>query len=413
MRVVVGILALLFCWGAAAQKVDNSTLDRKLILGYQGWFACPGDARGRGWDHWKNGRGEATVDLLPDVAELAPDELCESGWTARDGKPELVFSSQNARTVDRHFAWMESYGLDGVGLQKFALGLLHPDPSGAWARVLANVRAGAAAHGRVYYVMYDLAGFPADQIDLVAQDWRRLLEAGVARDPAYLRHKGRPLLGVVGLGFSGSAVTPAPAARLLDLLREVSAPYGGVTIQAIVAADWRERSAETGWPDIWRRLDVISAWTVGAFREDAGADNYRRDRLAPDLDWARENGVDLMPVVFPGFSWVNLQRANGHPENAIPNVIPRRCGAFYAHQVANVLGAGAHMIFTAMFDEVDEGTAMFKLAPKTDDTPMAPFFLALDADGCALASDYYLRLAGAATRALRRGAPDFVTTPPR
>ena len=71
------------------------------------------------------------------------------------------------------------------------------------------------------------------------------------------------------------------------------------------------------------------------------------------------------------------------------------------------------MIFTAMFDEVDEGTAMFKLAPKTDDTPMAPFFLALDADGCALASDYYLRLAGAATRALRRGAPDFVTTPPR
>ena len=54
----------------------------------------------------------------------------------------------------------------------------------------------------------------------------------------------------------------------------------------------------------------------------------------------------------------------------------------------------------AMFDEYDEGTAM---GPAAEDASMIPtdqYFLTLDADGEQLSSDFYLRLAGAATRML-------------
>jgi hypothetical protein len=111
-----------------------------------------------------------------------------------------------------------------------------------------------------------------------------------------------------------------------------------------------------------------------------------------------------MPVVFPGFSWHNLR-------GAARNQIPRRGGDFYWRQVANAVGAGATMLKTAMFDEVDEGTAMFKLAPTSAQLPTGAALVPLDADGRALPSDFYLRLGGAAT-AMLRGEAAFTATVP-
>jgi hypothetical protein len=51
-----------------------------------------------------------------------------------------------------------------------------------------------------------------------------------------------------------------------------------------------------------------------------------------------------------------------------------------------------------MFDEVNEGTAIFKAAPHRQDAPDRGFWLTLDADGADLPSDWYLRLAGEITR---------------
>jgi hypothetical protein len=72
------------------------------------------------------------------------------------------------------------------------------------------------------------------------------------------------------------------------------------------------------------------------------------------------------------------------------------------------------MIYGAMFDEVDEGTAMFKLVASASDAPQrqaAPSFVTLDADGCRLPSDWYLRLAGAAAAMLRGQRPLSPETP--
>jgi hypothetical protein len=55
------------------------------------------------------------------------------------------------------------------------------------------------------------------------------------------------------------------------------------------------------------------------------------------------------------------------------------------------------MLYLAMFDEIDEGTAIFKCATEV---PVGnSYFLPLDAD---LGNDYYLYLSGQAGRMLRK-----------
>ncbi|MBL8234420.1 MAG: hypothetical protein JNL98_38335 [Bryobacterales bacterium] len=56
------------------------------------------------------------------------------------------------------------------------------------------------------------------------------------------------------------------------------------------------------------------------------------------------------------------------------------------------------MLKIAMFDEVNESTAMFKLAARREAAPDQGYWLTLDADGFTLPSDWYLRLAGEISR---------------
>src|SRR5262245_18399599 len=106
-----------------AEAVDATTLERKLLFGYQGWFGCPDDGSPlHGWEHWfTNSRPEATsvrVDMWPDVSELDPEERCQTRLALPDGRPAELYSAYNAKTVDRHFRWMEEFDLPGVFLQR-------------------------------------------------------------------------------------------------------------------------------------------------------------------------------------------------------------------------------------------------------------------------------------------------------
>ena len=58
-------------------------------------------------------------------------------------------------------------------------------------------------------------------------------------------------------------------------------------------------------------------------------------------------------------------------------------------------------LYIAMFDEVDEATAMFKTAEDSSMSPDQEYWLNLDADGFDLPSDWYLRCAGKAADTLR------------
>jgi hypothetical protein len=56
-----------------------------------------------------------------------------------------------------------------------------------------------------------------------------------------------------------------------------------------------------------------------------------------------------------------------------------------------------------MFDEVDEGTALFPAETRADKLPSGTSMVFLNQDGCSLPDDWYLRVTGAAASELREG----------
>jgi hypothetical protein len=59
---------------------------------------------------------------------------------------------------------------------------------------------------------------------------------------------------------------------------------------------------------------------------------------------------------------------------------------------------GAVALKIAMLDEVNESTAMFKLAAYRKDAPDQDYWLTPDADGCNPPGGWHLRIAGETTR---------------
>ena len=409
-RAAVAILAL--AMAASAQNIDPSTLAGKVLLGYQGWFRCPaGGVMGMNWSHWANGVPSAAslvIDMYPDMREFEPGEACVVPGMTVGGQPAYLFSAGSSKTVDRHFQWMRQYGIDGVLAQRFLTDI--PGNRGAGDPVLRNIMAAAERYGRVFAIEYDVTGAnPATVANDLQQDWRYLADTlNVTSSPAYLRHNHKPLVSVWGLGFSGGRnppENPTAAAQIVEWFRSTA----GVTYMGGAPSRWRTLDSDAlpdpGWTAVYRSMDVIQPWTVGRYNSNSGADSWLNSRIKPDLDAAAQNGQLYMPVVFPGFSWHNLNRS------AAQNQIPRNRGEFLWRQAHNAKLAGAQTLKIAMFDEVNESTAMFKVAPRRQDAPDQGYWLTLDADGFTLPSDWYLRLAGEITRMFRRSGPPSATIP--
>ena len=384
-----------------ADAADPSTLNRKMLLGYQGWFACPGDgAAVNRWVHWFRSQtpsaANATVDFLPDISELDADELFNTAMTYSDGTPVRVYGAAQRKTVLRHFKWMRDYHIDGVFLQRFS-SELGSSAFFAWRnQVTSNVWAGAEAHGRVFGIMYDISGQPANTlVATLTNDWSFLVNTmKVTSSPRYQRHRGKPVVAIWGFGFTDRPGTPQDALIVINQFKAA-----GFTVLGGVPTYWRtlnnDSQTDPAWADVYRAFDIISPWAVGRYGDNPGADGFKQNLIGPDLALTRSLGLDYMPVIFPGFSWHNLFSTSP------PNGIPRNAGHFYWRQAYNAVSAGCTMVYGAMFDEMDEGTAMFKLAPTPAELPAQGTFVPLNLDGTNLPSDWYLRLAGAATKMIR------------
>ena len=387
--------------------VDATTLDRKLVLGYQGWFGCPGDGSPlAAWEHWFRLGEPASaaalrVDMWPDVAELSADERCPTPLMLPDGRQAQVYSSFNPRTVDRHFRWMHDYDLAGVFLQRFTARLDNNAVVGFRDAVARNVRAAAEAHGRVFAITYDISGHPRETLIAgVKRDWVHLVDTlRVTESARYLHHRGRPVLAIWGFGFQDRSATPDQAAELIHFFKNHPDPRYRVTLVGGVPSRWRtltrDSQADSKWASVYRSFDIVSPWTVGRFGDSRGIDRFYTTEVTQDLVEIRRLGIEYLPVVFPGFSWHNLN------PSAPFNSIARRGGRFYWRQVERALGAGNTMLYGAMFDEVDESTAMFKLVASRREAPTNVAVVTLDVDGESLPSDWYLRLARETQKRLR------------
>jgi hypothetical protein len=318
--------------------------------------------------------------------------------TLPGGAAASVFSSHHPKTVERHFRWMEEVGIDGVFLQRFTSELTSPPHKAFRDTVTQHVRAGAEAHGRAWAIMIDISGTPeAVLVETIQQDWAHLVEdLKVTESPFYLREGGRPVLGLWGLGFDDRPGTPAQAALLLDWLQSSAPAHLRAHVVGGVPFWWRTGASDSkpGFASIYAMFDTVSPWAVGRFGDTAGFDTLKKQVMDGDATQTKAASQGYAPVVWPGFSWANLTQSP-----ASYNQIPRAGGTFFWHQVKGMLAVSPTFLFVAMFDEVDEGTAMFKAAASAADLPTQGTFLHLGADGWDLPSDWYLRLGGAAAKA--------------
>ena len=289
---------------------------------------------------------------------------------------------------------MQDYGIDGAFVQRFIADLRDPRGLRHNNTVLGHCREGAHQSGRAYAVMYDLSGLGAGRIDRVIEDWRELRKRlDPAKDAAYLRHRGRPVVAVWGIGFNDKrAYTLAECRQLVEFLKA-----DGCTVMLGIPTYWRELKGDA-LPDpalheVLKLADVISPWTVGRYRDLKGVQRHQDKLLKPDIAWCREHGLDYLPVAFPGFSWHNMK-------GGALNDIPRLGGRFLWAQFAAAERAGAGMMYVAMFDEVDEGTAIFKV---TDTVPAQGGSAFVGLEG--VPGDHYLRLTGRAGKMLRGERP--------
>jgi hypothetical protein len=368
-----------------------------VMAGYQGWFAAEGDDSNRGWHHYgiKSGDspGPTTIDMWPDMTEYENKYI--TPFKNEDGSNTYLYSPYDEQSVDLHFKWMKEYGIDGVHMQRFLSEVTSDKGKRHFNKVLKNALKAAKKYNRAISVMYDLSGSNSERVAYLEQDWNELVAEfnllDIEENPTYLRHRGKPLMTIWGVGFNdGRKYSIEDVDNLVNLLK---GPTNKVSIMLGVPYYWRTLKRDTednpALHQLIKKVDIIMPWAVGRYN----ISYYNPNVVAEDVKWAAENSIDYVPLVFPGFTWGNLQK---NPK--LYHQIPRNKGDFLWKQIAGAKAGGAKSLYVAMFDEIDEGTAIFKVKLENE-VPLNGNseykFVGLDNS---LQTDYYLWLTGQATR---------------
>ncbi|WP_406462698.1 discoidin domain-containing protein [Streptomyces sp. NBC_01622] len=357
----------------------------RITVGYQGWFACVGDgAPINGWWHWSQDWGQSpsrnntNIKCWPDVREYS--NTYQTSYAALgNGQPAKLFSSYAQQTVNTHFLWMQQNNIDTAALQRF-------NPTGGEGptrdAMAAKVRSAAESNGRKFYIMYDVSNWTNMQSE-IKTDWTNKMSAHTASS-AYAKQNGKPVVCIWGFGFNDPN-HPFTADACLDVVNWFKGQ--GCYVIGGVPREWRTGTggSQPGFLGVYHAFNMISPWMVGAIGNVTEADNAYTTYTVPDQADCNANGIDYQPCVLPG-DVSGRQRAHGD---------------FMWRQFYNVVRAGVQGIYISMFDEYNEGNQIAKTAETQAWVPTDSGFLALDEDGTACSSDYYLRLTGDGGRMLK------------
>jgi len=374
-----------------------------IMAGYQGWHNAPGDGADRGWYHYtskgKFAPGSTNVDLWPDTRELK--KVYQTPFVLANGKPAFVGSAHDASTVDTHFKWMKEYGVDGVFMQRFVAEIRGRSGRNHFNTVLSNALKSSQKYKRAIAVMYDLSGMGGDVGEVLINDWKNLVDSmKITRrgnKQTYLYHNGKPLVVIWGVGFSdGRRYSLQHVDKIVDFLKN-DPVYGGCSVMLGVPTYWREFGNDTEknplLHQIIKKADIVHPWTVGRFKNESSYGRYAEIQK-DDMKWCKQNKLDYVGVVFPGFSWHNMNPRSPSDQ------IPRNRGSFFWKQLSTAINNGVEMLYVAMFDEIDEGTAIFKISKNP---PVgASTFVTFEQD---IPEDFYLFLTGYAGKMLRKEVP--------
>lgn len=389
-----------------------------VMAGYQGWFRTPGDGSGAKRFSYFSDSSNCGVDMWPDVSEYP--KTYPTPFKFPDGSTARLFSSYDKSTVDLHFKWMQQYGIDGVFMQRFFGTTKQHDAKNSSLVVLNSALEAASKYKRAIAVMYDLSGLKASGEDCSAiiRDWKYLVDSlhvtSRQGTNTYLQYHQKPVVAIWGLGFPDRPynIRNIGIMRLINFLKN-DPVYGGCAVMIGVPTYWRELDNDCVndpyLQDIIKSCDIVLPWMVQRFSPLLHNDMDRyRDLIVKDMEWCSRHHLAYVPCIYPGFSWHNLSK-HEFPDDIKPLAsIPREGGKFYWEQIYTSLNAGAKMLYIAMFDEINEGTAIFKCV---DNPPSAggTHFTGLEGKP----SDFYLWLTGRAASVLKGKEPLVNAVPQR
>jgi len=375
----------------AQQPAHAGDVVGKITVGYQGWFACPGDGSPINiwWHYSPNGQtpnnANNSIHCWPDMREFTKGY--QTGYAnLGNGQPAKLFSSWDAQVVNTHFKWMKQYGIDTAALQRFnPTGGEGPTRNG----VTTEVRTAAETYGRKFYIMYDMSGWNNMESEMEA-DWTDVIKKRMhlTASPAYAREGNKPVVCIWGFGFNDGnhAFDAASCVRVIDWFKSQ-----GCYVIGGVPTHWRTQDSDSrpGFIGTYHAFNMISPWMVGRIGNAGDSDNFRKNVNDPDIADCKANGIAYQPCV-------SGQRAHGD---------------FMWHQFGNMIQAGSQAIYISMFDEYNEGNQIAKTAEDASMSPAGAPMFTLDQDGTHCSSDYYLRLTGDGGKMLKGTIPFTWTRP--
>jgi PKD repeat protein len=369
-KICVALLAILTGTLAKAQSPPGDVVG-KITVGYQGWFAAPGDGSPyNNWWHWTSVGGAPSstntgIKAWPDSREYATT-FPTAYSNLPNGTPGNLFSSYTDQTINTQFSWMKQNGIDCAALQRF-------DPVGGEGPIrdamTAKVKTAAEANGVKFYIMYDVSGWMNMQTEMKA-DWTSKMSSYTS-STAYAKQNGKPVVCIWGLGLNDTN-HPFSSAVCEDVINWFKGQ--GCYVIGGVRGEWR--TVNDGYTNTYNAFNMITPWLIGKIGDIATEDNYYTNIKIADQAYCNAHGIDYQATILPG-DLKERQRVHGD---------------FMWRQFYNTKRLGAQGIYISMFDEYNEGNQIAKTAENASQMPVNSGYLGLDEDGTPVSSDYYLRL---------------------
>ena len=367
---------------ASAQTADATTINNKVMAGYQGWFRTPGDVSGNtSWAHWFTAAPSQSTedfDSWPDLTGMPTSaQVTVPGFNFPDGSAATLYSGQNATAVLTHFQWMQAAGIDGVWVSEFESHLPGGSNASDYPNVLNtlnNIRAAATSTGRTWALLYDTSGQSATSLATgIETQWENMVNSGYTSDARYLHMNGLPVVMLFGFFPNDSnhiLGDPTVGNPLISFFHTT----GKYEAYVVGSGAWNWATGNSAYQDELFTLNAYIPWNVGHTTVASDGNIVSNDTTwASDYSTFKSQGVKYIPLVNPGTCSAGPPLTNC--------AAPRRNGYYLWEQFVDASNIGVgdiNTVFVAMYDEVNEGTAIM---PITNTPPaQSPPFLTSPGD---------------------------------